>query len=394
MRFTVRLFYPLNGGANRPLIPSFAFDSLETAITFRTSIAGGFHSLEVGYPVMRGGQVVPAYLANPIDRYVDYAHVEVYAGATLVWEGRTDQPTYRRGQIVGFKALGYWSALDDAIYDSSDTTDTPSGTLLHDVVSFTHPHLSFGNSEQYGEPGVNHTPAEISGANGTPAGQIAEQIRNEGGTDGYRWDVLYYEGPALWLKSRMPPAVPDYAVAWDDTVDLQPDSALNRRGAVTVVYTDATAGTADATSEAESTTFEGRYGFQRGIILEGGTLSDTAANQYRDVFLAEHEKRRWAGTITRENGAGLELFRGGLRSPWFVRAGEWALVKGCVDEDNQDAHVLHLITETEYSHDGETERLTVKIGDEPVSGADLFRNVRGDLTAFRAKRNPLTGAAS
>lgn len=290
-------------------------------LSFSTTLPGGFASLEVGLydPATPQYGYLPRIAALP-----PFAHVQLWDGSFLLFEGRIMFTTRPGGDIRGFRAIGYgFTALTDGYYASTDATSVTAKTVLLDVLSSAAPLIRPAMGERFRDTEIAHTYAEMDGMVPT---SVVDQLSREGGMAGYTqsefvytvWDPLVYEDRVLTWMPREPLAKPEYLIPFDDSVSWE-ESYESMYSHAATRYT--VAGVVTDTAVIESPGFVDAWGFSRYILLNGGEMTSVGATQFATTWLQIHSTPDVSCTINRSRLRGLER-RGGSEVPARnVRAG-------------------------------------------------------------------------
>ena len=342
-----------------------------------TTNANGFADLECG---LDAGALWPVvgYLPKPID--VPFrAHVEVWYGSRIVYEGRVRRR--RRGPgglFVGFTCEGYLAHLNDNWNRSTSTTSVLSGAALQQVAQSTSPHLRFGNADQFVEPNVTHA-GGLNEWRRMTGGEVADQLIKEGNGDGYEVDVAVWENRTLWCLPRTEPATPDYRIPFDPRVVAWEEDCGRMASHATTEYGDGATGT--LTAEAETSGFLDAWGFTRKVLIPAGDISAAAATALRDRTLTTGATPEIAALISLENAEGLRLFSGVEQPQELVRSLTWVEV---------GTEPQQVIVGTTF--DATARALAVELG-SPSPYLPRNQNIRETLAVARLIRkiDPLSG---
>lgn len=374
-QFTVRLFGTLGSAQSGVALDTITFAGSDVSFEFTTEIPGGFGGANVGGMIQQDNQLIPAYLPDPVTELPPFAHVEILAGMDVVWEGQATEPQLdSAGYPVGFQASGYWSALGDTEFESTDTTAVTSGEILRDArPTFLH----LGTGEQFEPPQVEHAPADFDGMT---YGQIWDAIVKEGDGLGNALDLMIWDNRVVWAHRRIPPQVAHYRVDLGDSgLELNEVPWSEAVGRVRTRYEDSVGDTQE-TEWFEASAFVGTFGRQREKTLEGGKLTAAQAAGVARVYLAQHSIRRYSGTLTLPDNHGLATLDGGMRPPWLIRAGEW------VEVADIGMMVIH-----STSYDSARRSATLQIGEQRRDWQRFLRRMQETTEAVRANINSTTG---
>lgn len=205
---------------------------LTTAVSFDTD-AGGFGRLRVGYIAARQGELVRAFLPEPVEA-PDQAHVTVRYGGSTVYEGVLVRPL---PGYTGFEALGYgqWAPRYGVIGQGGDAEIT-SGIVVAEAIAVT-PWLVAGEIR---DPGVRHVWSDVQDRK---ASDVISQMADEGGDIGSErvpWIFTVYEDRLARFVPMMPADLPELTLGYDAaTMDIGWDYE-SRIDAVRIVYQDRT----------------------------------------------------------------------------------------------------------------------------------------------------------
>lgn len=383
--FHLAIYKPLpNGGPGSPLTTVDISPDI-TGLRWSTSLPGGFADMEVGLRRNSGGASMYTGLVQPLD-IAPFAHVQLWYGSFLCFEGRVMRIVRPGGEIRGFSAMGYGiTGLTDDFYISQDTTLKSSGFIASEVIATRCPLLVTGPNFQ--DPGVLHARGEYDGY--APA-DIINAFVSEGGYDGTVWDYYVYERREINLLPRLPPAgpptdPPDYLIPFDERVEWSEDyTALY--GQVAVRYTNLDGIAENITPRVpptQNTAFATVYGLSRATIVEGGKLHSGAALSFGNSYLGLKQVPAYSVQVTRQNLRGLEVPGGVDAPPWTVRSGKWVGIG-----DQPFLPIIH----TEY--DASAQSLVVEAGSPLPSGSNLVRGISKVSNHVVRGTNPNTGARS
>lgn len=347
-----------------------------TDLRWSTTV-NGFGDLECGMDA-GGPWPVVGYLPEPVNVPLR-AHVEVWAGSRIVYEGRVRRR--RRGPgglFTGFTCEGYLAHLSDGWNDSETTASVTSGEALQQIVTMFAPYLRVGTAEQFIDPGVTHSGGLAEWTRMTP-GEVVDQIIKEGDSDGNAIDIAVWENRTLWCVPRVTPSTPHYRLPFDESVVTWEDDAGSMASHVTVEYGDGSGGT--LTVEAETTGFLSTHGFVRNLLIPAGDITSAAAVALRDRELTTRATPDVSATVSLIDGEMLPLFSGAEQPQALVRALEWVQVG---DEPMQ------IIVGT--THDATARSLTLELG-QPSPLLPKNTNLREREAVARMARliNPLSG---
>lgn len=381
---TLRLHTPLPDAA--ALIP-VRFATPQTSLVITTSVERGFESCQIGFPTRENGIMRLAWLPEPVLEYRDYGHAVVADGTQPLFVGRTSQaPQFVGGQIRAITATGYWDALNDDYFASSDATVTTTGAVIRLMLTSLMPWATI-DEEYWQDPGVPHAPSEFDNQRG---GQAIDSLLKEGSSDGSLYDLQFWcdqnGASVVRLVSRTPPAVPDYEVPW------YPDAQVVNLGYdptqlyshVRARYTPA--GGSETVTDWQpaltDTSFADVYGLTRKLELAAGQKTQAGAEQLRDTTQALQSTKQWGGTI--RSSQPYPLYYAGSQIPVPRRevvAGQWLRVLGL--------DVLLQIQRTQFDVTPDTLQLTVSQG---VTMRTLQQKIVQTVESVRAARNPISGA--
>lgn len=340
-----------------------------------------------------------------------------------------------------------FAALEDQPYFSTDTTEVTSGSLLEAAIADAAPAVVYGPSDdpagtdvaaRYDRMTVKAM-LEVMVAKGTAEGKPLDWFvwpRQPG-----------HVTPHLVLRDGTPPAVASYHVGADDVSREPRDGDLWGRVWVAYTATNTgvatiLSGNTDVTvthglgitpaldeikvtpggdvqwwvSNRNTTTFRinasaavgadtdfgwtvtipdeltnispavgfhDRYGVDRRIILNGGSMTTAAAEQYRDAQAALLNTRRFATTIQRDGGRGLASPSGSQTRHFSQpRADEWVY-------DTDKRVMLPIIATTVDPLAG---TLDVVCGDQRDDYLNVWRNTQRSTKRRRENRNDNSGS--
>src|SRR6185312_3522725 len=325
--FTLRLYTALP--AKVP-IDSCQFSPYVTQFTVSTARPGGYVGATIGFAeepisLARGWP----YLPQPV--FVQpLAHVEVWCGASLLFEGRLVETDTLGERATAIRAEGYaLQALNDApwypLTNSEDATFYTSGRLLAQALTDAAPLVRPLAAIDFDDPGVLHQYAEINGK--TPA-QLVQQFSTEGnGTS--LFDFMLWERRRPEFLARLAPLVPDYREDVGEGVVIQ-TTYSDLVGTVYVRYSDPITGRSDQIAGPfTDPTFAARFGgLSRTKEIQGGSMVPTGAAAFGNTYLNKYRLPVQRVQIQRDGWRGLRQPSGGLLSPWWVRADQWTEVGG------------------------------------------------------------------
>lgn len=380
-----------------------------TALEWTTVNPGGYGALNVGMqPFLTDGAQGPDYVRLEQPAYLPpRAHVQLYAGAHLVFEGAVMAVNKNSsGQADGFIAEGYGLvATNDNYIESYEITPKTSGVILAEALFDAAPLLRIGPA--YVDPGVLHQKSEFHAL--YPADIINQIVReggaayagivsNAGGASGDVsngvWDFLVYEGRLVTFQPRLPPAgTPtdpiDYRITFDDRVTSWVEDYHKLCGQVGVRYTNLAGGggaTAltpryPALGDALYTRFKSIYGFMRAAVIEGGAMQPASATTFAQTFIAERAQPSYAVRVVRAQQQGMERVGMPDMPPYLVRAGEWVAIG--------DQDPLPIV---QTSYDAFTATGTYDLGDSLPHGLVDNRTLHRIAAHVVRGTNPTTGA--
>lgn len=285
-----------------------------------TTNANGYGDLDVG---MDGGIPYPVvgYLPQPINLPLR-AHVEIWYGSVRTYQGRVIRRQRGPGGLfTGFAAQGYWSALNDGWLNSSSTVDITSGDALIAALAAAATYIRVGNDEQFIDPGIVHVDGLSEWRYMTP-GEMANQIAQEGNSDGQPVDIGVWDGPRLWCLPRVAPDVPTYRIGFDPSVVSWEDDCSRMASHIVVQYGNNN----DLTSEAETADFYDRNGFTSRMFIPAGDIRLAAATAFRNSELTVRAQPDVTAMLSLVDGEGLRLLSGAEQPPELVRSLEWVQV--------------------------------------------------------------------
>lgn len=358
-------------------------DPKVSALKFSTTLPGGFSAMQVTLKPGLLGHIAqsqdvhkwPWLAREQIIR--PFGHVQLLMGASAtLFEGRTMRIRRLSGEVREYEAQGYaFTATKDNYYNTGGT-GTTSGTVLSSILALAAPLLMIGPN--WADPGVAHAASEFQYK--TPA-QVIDQIQKEGGNLSTNprldasYDFVVWENRVASLLARIPPATPTYHIPFDETVDWTEEyeevygtTSTNYSGLLTANVTD--------------TTFADRFGLTRSAIYQAGTgITAVGATQFNNTKLSAVSTAKIATKVTRTFARGMELYGGGERPAWLVRAGEWVQV---------GSEKLQPIIRTECDLFANT--LTLELGaGAPPSWTNVLAGVRLAARYFANKQSPVSG---
>lgn len=383
--FSVTLSQPYGLGSGvegAPVIRELLLDGRQVLVRYTTELPGGFGRLQVGGTGVVDGEPRRMYLPSRYAELPPLAHVRVSQGAGTVWEGRVIRPVLSgAGEPVGFEAAGYWHAMTDGEYQSSDAAASTTGPVLVDVIANVAPALVIGEIE---DPQIPHARADFDGR---PGGAIWQQVISEGMNDGTPYDLAVWEGRRVYGAARIVPDQPDYVVDLGDGTEVEVDwESIFWR--VRVRYSDVTTGTEALTAWSEEPEIIRQFGVRRELTLDGGQLTSAGALALRDTYHRQHQRPRYRVRVSRRDGRGLRRALGGEVPPWLIRAGRWVQIPQLRDASGRPER--YVIVRTEYQSGDDA--LTVDLNDRYGDGDQLIRGLQAVAAAVRTGSNPNSGA--
>lgn len=404
MRFSIDLFGPMpNPTPKASSGGHLEIDAEETSIQITTQYPGGFASATVGITprevtdALGNVQYVPAFLPQRTAEITLLDHVEIRAGSALCFAGYIKQLKRGMGGApTGFVAYGYAMGrqYQKMPFFSTNATASTTGPVLANVLAATVPYVRVNqtNTDQFQDPGVAHALADVTNMT---AAQAVKQFSQESGYQFSIWNTDTQSPASLaafWLPVTVP-AVPDYLVPLDDTLDWTEDGD-NLVGETWVRY--GSASTATITSPVVDTSFPDRNGgTMEGILLEAGTLTAAAAEALATNYTAVNSAApQYAIGITRgfaldpvgwAINRGLERWGGGETPAWLVRSGQWARI----GEEGSVSPGPFVITRTDL--DASRGTLSVKLGDYYLDDQDIIRELRNTQRNVTTMTSPQTG---
>jgi hypothetical protein len=375
--FSLMLYQPLSGIGDLNPTSTLDLSPDATSIRWSTALPGGFADLEIG--LERGlsyGSSEFTDVAAPID-IVPFAHVQLWYGSFLCFEGRIMRIVRPGGVARGFSAIGYGlSALTDDFYQSISPQLTTAGAILRDIFSTRAPLIKVGPGVQ--DPGTAHAPNEFDGM--TPA-DVLNQLLSEGGAQQTVWDFTVYEGRVANFFPRTYPFTPDYAIPLDSRVSWSEDYT-QLFGQVAIRFSDLVGTGTLTTPRVTDPSFKERFGLVRAAIIDGGKLRDSTAVNFANNYLnTTTNQPAFSAQVTRSQLQGLATPGGIDMPPWLARAGQWLQV---------GAQPALPIIHTEY--DAMSQTLTLEAGNPAPTGATMVRGLRKIGEHVRRGTNPNTGA--
>jgi hypothetical protein len=379
--FTVRLYEPLTAANPEPGQPldEFTFGGHETMIQITTERPGGFGAATVGLDMNPDAGFIarPIALTRPVRKLRPFAHVEILAGMRLIWEGQVTQPSLDgAGDVTGFVAQGYWSALNDGDLPTMPETELTTGTLARNVITEIASFLRIGNGEQFIDPGITRRASEFSGQ---PGGSVLDAVATAGDRAGNPVDYLFGPRRTLWLLPRIAPDRATHRLELGPDVDISVEW-MDLYGRVRTRYQDAN-GDDQVTEWRTDTTFAGRYGRLRSRTLNGGRVSRAGADQAARTFLERYKTERYSYSLVLQADQGLPGVHGGYTVPWLVTCFDWV--------DIADRGIQPVMRTT---YDSVRGTLQVDIAEQRPDWERLLRQLQDDTAAIEQGINPLTGA--
>ena len=324
--FVLSLAAPVMAGASRPLV-EVGLDASVTALAWQWDETGPT-TATVG--VIGAGRT-PAVMAlrDAIDAPL-MAHAEIRHGSDVVWEGvLLDYDLVAGGVVGGLHLVGYTYTLAFAPWLRTDLTSAiTSGAALRTALADLAPWLRPGvTGEQWVDPMVSHAGGMADFARMTAA-QIADQIRQQGDTQGREVYVRTMPGRTVWLGPRVAPAEPHYVIPFDGRVRRWNVSAEGMAAQVTVERGSASSGTLGATGT--NAHFASDRGFAPHVLVPVGDVDVASANALRNAELSRRAVPRVAATLAAERDPATWLStRHGVPVPyWQPMPGEWVQVAG------------------------------------------------------------------
>lgn len=362
--WSVRLFTPLPG---RQPLDECAFSPWQTQVTISSGRPGGYLGASVGFAEMPISLADGwPYLPRPV--FVqDLSHCEIYCGTTLVFEGRVIETDTGGERATGLRVEGYsLKALSDAPWypptNSEDPTYYTSGRLILQAMADTCPLVPPIQRNDFGDPGILHTYAEVQGKT---VAQMVQQFSTEG-NGAALWDMQLWENRRPVFLPRLSPSLPTYREDLDRNVPIQRTSG-DLVGSVYVRYTDVVTNAPNQlVGPFTDVTFAGRNG---GLLvtkeIPGGTMSSAGATAFGRTYLAKYSQPIYRVQFTRDGWRGLRLPSGAFRSPWLVRCDEWAQVG--------DLPMLPIVRADVNCTSG---TMVCQLGDPPANGLELTRQLQ------------------
>lgn len=387
--FFLRFYQPLP-----PVVPydletlrsdGIALDVRRTSLQWATQLPGGWGQMTAGFDAefaIEGEMRRVGWL----DRSVEcppqgYIVVSTPSGG-VVYAGRRNKPSYDAGRFRSVEAHGLGTdALDDSPLLTFPNISSTSAGVLRYMLGTLQPPMPVGNINQFQDPGVPHSLYEFSDR--TPA-EVVSQLTKEGGAQNNLFDFTVYGSRVANFVPRIAPSQPDYWLPYDNTTHRTEDDA-QLYSTVKVTYTTPTvngvAGVATSITQTNPM-FYATYGFVRGKVVPGGTLTDEGAAQFAATWLQLHGQPWISITVTRDATRGLELYAGAAQRPsYYARAGEWASV------GNEGPFV---VIKTQYT--AHTDTFTMDIGQPQGGFLQAMSLITESSTALRRDTSPNTGA--
>ncbi len=374
------------------MLASSRLSNNQTNVVITTTRAHGFESAVAGFPLQPGGLDLPGWLERPLDAYVDFGHATVTDGAATLFQGRASGPPHIvGGRIMGTTLSGYWDALSDGYYYSSDSTPSTSEEVIKDILFRSVGFIAL-DSEHWASIGVVHACSDFDGQR--PGAAIQTMLTEGGGTP---CDLQFWDGPRgavmASLHDRTAPAVARYAMDWiPDTrvvdVTYNPQQLYGHfqtRYTVPGGSSESVTGWSPALADLS---FADVWRVDRSLELSGGQLTAAGATALRDTTAATQSIRQWGGTIRCSRIHPLQSIDGATVTRAHVRAGEWLVLRGLTN-DSTTLNLMLQIQETQYDIQADTLQITVSQG---MTLRGLDERIIETTDATRAGRNAVSGA--
>jgi len=382
--YTIRLYEPLTAtnGVLRDPLDEFTFPSFgdqATLIQFQTERPGGYMTATIGVDQQPEQGPLPhsITLAQPRRRITPYAHVEILAGLTPVWEGFVREPIEDvRGDVHGFVANGYLGRANDRRLPETGPHVLTTGAALEMVRQRVLPYVRRGNDRQFVDPGIERDIEEFSQRFG---GEVIDGLNRMGDRDGNPVDVMFWEGPTLWILPRIAPETADYKLELDHRVDVNGPDWDELYGRVIVTYTDAEGNEQEVIRE--DTDFENRFGFQRELPISAGRVSRAAADQLARVALRAHATERRSYSVNLTGTEGLHGINGGHTDAHLITSREWV--------ERPDGLRMAIMS---TNWDSMRQSGTLDISEQRPDWQRLMAKNQEKLSLLERGLNPVTGA--
>jgi hypothetical protein len=235
MSVSVAIYAPVTSPLAGELVASVSPDQL-TQCRYATTITGGFAGANIG---VRPGVLMAGSLPY-------FAHVVTLVDDQPVYEGVLTEPARVGGSYTTLPLDGYYfSALDDHTYASDAAGTVSGGVLAQSVIQEAAPRLALGTGDQWADPGGAYVPADYDAKLPSVILNAIAKAATAGTT---AVDFRVWDNRVLWSVPRLAPDTPDYLVAAFDEGLSRRESAKATYGALSVLYTAHTAGSASITA--------------------------------------------------------------------------------------------------------------------------------------------------
>lgn len=385
-KFTLRSYLPLPNPMPAVFnIENYALDSVDvnpdiTSMGTSNQVNVGYSALQVGFLAEAPDGHKTAWLETPI-RVRAFGHTELRCGLNTMFEGEVVLPGMIGGYLRSVTAKGYGVVgVKSSTLPTFTQKSVTGGQALAIALLSCPGAITPAPPMNFVDPGGI---VELTQFSGQSPSQVIDQITRMGGTVNVQMDFAITRGRKATLKPRTLPAQPNYLVPLDGTVDWQPN-VENCYGQIVLNYTSLDSGTTKQIIRTDPT-FGLRFnGLFRSLPVEGGTMSDTFANQFAATWLQYYAYPVPTARITRKQGRGLELYVGGADyPPYLVQPGQW------VQCGNQKP--LPIVNVNTQYHTRET---TFDLN-EPLPGTDaLLSELRRVESHVKRGTNANTGAAN
>lgn len=296
-------------------------------LSWQQDIAGGMGSATVPLdPAPRRPSGLPLSEAFTVP---PGAHVEILAGAEVVFEGFVLERSWGRGgRVTELRVAGYGASMRSPWLRTDLFASLTCGEVLRTALADLAPWLRPGVvGEQWIDPQIVY-PGGMSDVERMTLSAIADQVRQGGDSLGREVWLMVMPGRRVWLVPRVEPREPHYVCPFDGRVTGWSDSIDGFATSVTVEYGTAGSGSLTAAGVAAGVTEDA--GIEWATIVTAGNLTSAAALALRDAELTRRSSPaiRAGLAVTRDPATWLST-PGGVPAPyWRPRVGEWVRVGG------------------------------------------------------------------